>query len=729
MPTIKDIAKLAGVSHGTVSNVMNKKGIVSIKKIKQVEDAARALGYQRSAQASQLRQGHNRFVGVIIPDLKETTYVDLFTSLGHYLRKFDYNVNVYFTRNMPHAEEIVLEQVRSLNPDYVVVVSSLVTNDGVYDEKNRFIFVDRFVAKAPKNALFISFDFEKAGFEIGERVIADGHRNIALFCGIQEFSDEKKFQIGLDKALEKSSCTLHVFRGDYALAFSTAFDILSMKEEIDAIVTPNAERVEHLQSAISFIPNRVLPAIYSVSNTDILPIENIVNYELNYKMLGRKIGQYILKSNQKGRVDKNYFQSPHDGFRFRFPRIHVANTNRQVKFLTLASPTSEALRKILSRCSLQTGITVELTELNYDELYRATERMTAGSSYDLIRLDLLWLSDLGRQLFSPLNMDSPELKTIVSEFSLNISSEYFKIGKTVYSLPFDPSVQMLYYRADLFEDVKIKREFYERHRRQLTVPESVEEYCEVARFFTKEYNPNSPTDFGASLVFGAALTAACDYLPWFLAHGGKIFDKHGHVVINTSAAKKALENYIDMLNYTEHTTNMWWRKALENFALGNTAMVSSFSNHASHMVLGQGSQVVGKIGFAAIPGGHPLLGGGVVGISKDSQKYEECLQVLKWIYQANISSIITYLGGNSPCQNVYENEDLQTLYPWIKGIDDGLGIGRRRNEDRRNPRFSDLKFETILGAAVRNVAMGTVDIDTALKEAQGLLDHEFNERH
>jgi multiple sugar transport system substrate-binding protein len=365
--------------------------------------------------------------------------------------------------------------------------------------------------------------------------------------------------------------------------------------------------------------------------------------------------------------------------------------------------------------------------LSYDELYRTAEQISQDSPYDLIRLDLLWLSDLGKQLFMPLDLNSSELKSIVDGFSPNLSDEYFKIGKTVYSLPFDPSVQMLYYRADLFEDVKIKREFYERHRRQFTVPQSLEEYCEVAKFFTRKYNPNSPTDFGATLVFGAELTAACDYLPWFMAHGGKIFDKQGHVVINTVATKKALQNYVDMFNYTERTPNMWWRKALENFALGNTAMVSSFSNHASRMVLGQGSKVVGKIGFAAIPGGHPLLGGGVVGISKDSKKYEECVQVLKWIYQANISSIITYLGGNSPNQNVYENEDLQTLYPWIKGIDDGLGVGRRRNEDRRNPKFSDLKYETILGAAVRNVAMGIADIDTALKEAQGLLDHEFNE--
>ena len=45
MATIKDIAHLAGVSQGTVSNVLNGKGIVSSEKIRLVEEAAAQLGY------------------------------------------------------------------------------------------------------------------------------------------------------------------------------------------------------------------------------------------------------------------------------------------------------------------------------------------------------------------------------------------------------------------------------------------------------------------------------------------------------------------------------------------------------------------------------------------------------------------------------------------------------------------------------------------------------------
>ena len=54
MPTIKDIAARAGVSHGAGSN---KRGNVSAEKIQLVEQAARELGYQLNAQAQQLRAG------------------------------------------------------------------------------------------------------------------------------------------------------------------------------------------------------------------------------------------------------------------------------------------------------------------------------------------------------------------------------------------------------------------------------------------------------------------------------------------------------------------------------------------------------------------------------------------------------------------------------------------------------------------------------------------------
>ena len=55
MATIIDVARMAGVSQGTASNVLNGKGNVSSEKIKAVEEAAKKLGYTINERAKMLR--------------------------------------------------------------------------------------------------------------------------------------------------------------------------------------------------------------------------------------------------------------------------------------------------------------------------------------------------------------------------------------------------------------------------------------------------------------------------------------------------------------------------------------------------------------------------------------------------------------------------------------------------------------------------------------------------
>ena len=142
-------------------------------------------------------------LGSSSPIFNQKTYLDLFTSLDHCLRKYGYSTNLYFTQNIPHYEEVILEQVLALNPDTIVVVSTLLKNNGLLDETNNFIFIDRYVEDMPGNAVFVTFDFYKAGYEIGEKIIRDAHKNVALFSGGNEFSDEQQFHKGLAEAFPK----------------------------------------------------------------------------------------------------------------------------------------------------------------------------------------------------------------------------------------------------------------------------------------------------------------------------------------------------------------------------------------------------------------------------------------------------------------------------------------------------------------------------------------------
>lgn len=96
MPTIKDIALAAGVSHATVSNVLNKKGNVSSEKIRLVEEAAKALGYRIDEQASLLRKGVTRTVALILPDIQKAKYSDLYVGILNELEKIIIILSAYF---------------------------------------------------------------------------------------------------------------------------------------------------------------------------------------------------------------------------------------------------------------------------------------------------------------------------------------------------------------------------------------------------------------------------------------------------------------------------------------------------------------------------------------------------------------------------------------------------------------------------------------------------------
>src|SRR5438105_966593 len=86
MVTIKDVARRAGVSLGTVSNVINRPGTVSHETRSRVLAAIDELGYVRSESARQLRMGHSRIVGLLVLDMGNPFFVDVARGAEHAAR-------------------------------------------------------------------------------------------------------------------------------------------------------------------------------------------------------------------------------------------------------------------------------------------------------------------------------------------------------------------------------------------------------------------------------------------------------------------------------------------------------------------------------------------------------------------------------------------------------------------------------------------------------------------
>jgi DNA-binding LacI/PurR family transcriptional regulator len=74
MSTIRDVARLAGVSAITVSRVINKKGYVSLGTRDKVKRAIRALDYHPNVLARSFVTGESRMIALIIPDITNQFY-------------------------------------------------------------------------------------------------------------------------------------------------------------------------------------------------------------------------------------------------------------------------------------------------------------------------------------------------------------------------------------------------------------------------------------------------------------------------------------------------------------------------------------------------------------------------------------------------------------------------------------------------------------------------------
>ena len=74
---VRDVAALAGVSVGTVSNVLNHSTKVSPDTERRVQDAITALGFVRNDAARQLRVGQSRTVGMMVLDVSNPFFTDL----------------------------------------------------------------------------------------------------------------------------------------------------------------------------------------------------------------------------------------------------------------------------------------------------------------------------------------------------------------------------------------------------------------------------------------------------------------------------------------------------------------------------------------------------------------------------------------------------------------------------------------------------------------------------
>ena len=94
MHTIYDVAKLAGVSTGTVSNVLNNSDKVAEKTAKKVKDAMREMNFIPNISAKTLKSNTSKIIGVLAEDIGIIFTSSIIKGICDYCAENDYTINL-----------------------------------------------------------------------------------------------------------------------------------------------------------------------------------------------------------------------------------------------------------------------------------------------------------------------------------------------------------------------------------------------------------------------------------------------------------------------------------------------------------------------------------------------------------------------------------------------------------------------------------------------------------
>jgi LacI family transcriptional regulator len=110
-PSVKDVARSAGVSLGTVSNVMNRPEVVSPSTRERVERAMAELGFVRNESARQLRAGTSRTLAYVMLDGSNPFFHDVAQGIELAAEDADLSLFICNSNGRAEREEVHLDRL------------------------------------------------------------------------------------------------------------------------------------------------------------------------------------------------------------------------------------------------------------------------------------------------------------------------------------------------------------------------------------------------------------------------------------------------------------------------------------------------------------------------------------------------------------------------------------------------------------------------------------------
>lgn len=129
--TMQDVAKLANVTIGTVSHVINGTAKISAETTKRVNEAIQLLNYRPNPHAQALRKARAKSIGCLIPDITTSYYSNFFSSFVDHVYQSSYSVSVTNFQHNPKYEMAEIENMIAKNVDAILIYNGFDDNAGL----------------------------------------------------------------------------------------------------------------------------------------------------------------------------------------------------------------------------------------------------------------------------------------------------------------------------------------------------------------------------------------------------------------------------------------------------------------------------------------------------------------------------------------------------------------------------------------------------------------------
>ncbi|GAB4423006.1 MAG: substrate-binding domain-containing protein [Chloroflexi bacterium OHK40] len=205
MPTIKDVARQAGVSTMTVSRVINNSGYISPATRERVERAIAELDYLPNALARSLRFKQTRTLALVLSDITNPFFTTVARGVEDAARAQGFSVLLCNTDETDAVEREYLSILLQKQVDGVLLVPAREDSTAAALLQSRgvpTVILDRRLRGAKVDS--VRGDSEQGAYEVVRHLIGLGHRRIAVLIGPLSVSTAADRVAGYRRALREA---------------------------------------------------------------------------------------------------------------------------------------------------------------------------------------------------------------------------------------------------------------------------------------------------------------------------------------------------------------------------------------------------------------------------------------------------------------------------------------------------------------------------------------------